>query len=266
MFFIDPNKTAMDPKWSTLNRALIQEVAAAARARAFEQQLDGLIKSDNAQSTYSAKVTTAQTNSQARPQESSVWEPSEAAAHLLEVINRNGGASPTLNLQIKTLSQSIEDTKSQIKSQIDASGINYHSSLAKIAGGDNLASLAPTIAHPQGPNPHDAATMLMVSGQLKTMVETPMGPAIVLWHRLEDSDSSSHTAKHKFNSVSIAIDHHDLGTIVAHVYAKPMQLNVLLSCQESSLASVRQQSNILYTLLLDIAPSIKIHAQADSHE
>lgn len=261
MFIQDINKLQSDPRWMALNKALIQEVGAAAKARAFEHQLDDLIKSPEQMHL------TKNSSSNGAQQRSSIdqWEPSEAANLLLGILARNKSSAPTLRLIITKFNEGIEPLQQEIKSQIDNSGLSYHAQIAKAVSSSEPNTIGQQITQPAGQNPHDAAAMLMMTGQLKTTLQTPIGPAVMIWHRLEDSNASTHTSKHSINSVSIAIEHNELGTIVAHIFSKPFEIDVAIACQEKSVSIIESQTNLLYTQLLDAAPTIKVHTEAQRH-
>lgn len=174
---------------------------------------------------------------------SAVWTPSDAATKLTDIVSRHPEGAPRLSVVVSSekpeaIAQVLRDTLSQ-------SGMSHHRHVADAVHSASLPAAAPTLP-PAGQPSFDATAMLLMTGQLRTHVDTSMGPALMVWHREDAHPETGSPAR--ICAVSVAIDHPQLGPLIAHLSLGAEQLDVRLHCDEAAreelehhLAALRQQ-------------------------
>lgn len=161
-----------------------------------------------------------------------LWEPSPVASLLTEILHRT--TSPTATVRLRVTTPTADGTAEQIRSAIEQSGMSYHARAAEAVshGRPHLISELPV---PRGEHPFDQATLVMMQGQFKTVLDTPMGPAVAVWHR-EDEAAPSPQGKPVagVKSVTLALNHPELGALVAHIHLQTNQIDVEINCDEAA--------------------------------
>jgi hypothetical protein len=163
------------------------------------------------------------------------WEPSPAARLLADISARNDDKPPIIKLRVVGVSP--EQIAAEVRSAIDRSGISYHSHLAQtVADGGSLLNL--TTPAPAA-HPFDSAAMLAMTGQLHTRITTALGDAAIVFHRTEDdAQPNSPGYRGRITSASLAVDHPDLGAIIAHLSLTGSDIVATIRCNASSAATV----------------------------
>lgn len=160
---------------------------------------------------------------------SAVWTPSDAASRLADIVSRHPEGAPRLSVMVRA--EKPEAIAQALRDAFTQSGMSHHRHVAEAVHAGSLASAAPTLAPAAQPS-FDATAMLLMTGQLRTHVETPMGPALMVWHREDAQPETGSPAR--ICAVSVAIDHPQLGPLIAHLSLGAEQLDVRLHCDEGA--------------------------------
>jgi hypothetical protein len=197
------------------------------------------------------------------PAPSLSWEPSPAARLLAEIVTRNDDRPPTIRARIEAVEPSA--IANEVRATIERSGMSYHAQLAQaVSAGEPLPA---TAAPAPSAHPFDGAAMLAMTGQLNVRIQTPIGDAAVVFHRTEDDPDTRNAGYNgKITSASIAVDHPELGAIIAHLQLAGKELVASVRCNASSTAAVEAGAPGLVRALWEIGMLPTINVTPLSHD
>jgi hypothetical protein len=175
------------------------------------------------------------------PPSGTSWEPSPAALQLVNIAARNHETPPKIHIEVRA-TEPVEIAK-EMRSALEGSGMSYHARLADaVETGKPLQAVQPPPPPPVGGHPFDSAVMAALTGQVHTVLNTPFGRAALIWHRSEEEAQPPRTGYvGKIHSASIAIEHPQLGPIVADLDLVQQDLAVAVRCTEASAGIIKER-------------------------
>ncbi len=204
------------------------------------------------------------TASSARAQESSTWEPSQTAQLLGKIINNHQNEAPTARLRLVGMDLTPEKIAQELKSSLEAQGINHHALLAKgVQESTNALQYITPQSVAQWQINQQADIMYMMTGHIKSILETPLGPAIVVWQRNEEPTPAGKPAKFSVTSASMLIEHRLFGTIMAHLYLNPQALDITIGCNWFAVEEIQNQLPSLRGAIRGIRPNLQIRTEVN---
>jgi flagellar hook-length control protein FliK len=193
------------------------------------------------------------------PIDTTVWALSETGNKLSQIFGRHPEGGPSLSISIQaetpaTIARALRDA-------ISSSEVSHHNNLAK-AVLNNTLQASTAMPLPPGINGQqfDSAAMLLMTGQIKTQVETPNGSAVLIWHR-EDAKPSQGVEAH-ISAVSIGMEHPELGPIITHISLTQTALDIKMHCSHQAKYELEQNITQLRHQLREIQQTANIKVEA----
>lgn len=248
------NRLANQIHWVTLREMLLREVA-----NSHFQVLPASAISEN--TLHPGARTPSQA---ARSAESSTWEPSQTAKLLGHIMAEHHNEAPTARLRLVGMDLSPEKIAHELKSSLESQGLSHHAMLAKgVQESSNALQYITPQSVSQWQNNQQADIMYMMTGHIKNIVETPLGPAIIVWQRNEEPTPAGEPSKFSVCSASLLIEHRLFGTIMAHLYLNPQALDITIGCNWFAVQEIQNQLPALRGAIRALRPHLQIRTEVN---
>lgn len=245
VFPIPPSNHPHNVAWNEVTRLLVHEIS---RVQA---SLEHGALSQNTQAPQAHKAQPAT--------DSTVWALSETGNKLSQIFGRHPEGGPSLSISIKA--ETPATIARALREAINSSELSHHHNLANAVQNNTLQAASPTPipAGVQGQQ-FDSAAMLLMTGQIKTHIETPNGDAVLIWHR-EDARPSQGTPAH-ISAVSIGMEHPELGPIITHISLTQTALDIKMHCSHQAKYELEQNISRLKNQLREIQQTATIKVES----